>query len=53
MVVMERDLMILHFTEKLRKKLHIQELPHLYAVPGKHLQWYANFFHGGTGPVHS
>ncbi len=36
--------MIVHFTDKLRKKLHIPELTTEEVRTGKHLRWYANLF---------
>ena len=36
--------MIFHFTNKLRKKLHIPELTQVDVATGKHLRWYANLF---------
>jgi Domain of unknown function (DUF6933) len=35
---------LLHFTEKLRKKLRIPELTQVEVATGKHLRWYANLF---------
>ena len=37
--------MILHITEKLRKKLHIPPLPVVSDIVGPHLRWYANLFY--------
>ncbi len=36
--------MVIHFTEKLRKKLHIPELTQVPVPAGNHLRWYANLF---------
>ncbi len=36
--------MVIHFTNKLRKKLHIPELTQVDEATGKHLRWYANLF---------
>ena len=36
--------MIIHFTEKMRKKLHIPPLPATDMAIGPHLRWYAHLF---------
>ena len=36
--------MVLHFTDKLRRKLHVPELTQVDVAAGKHLRWYANLF---------
>lgn len=36
--------MVVHFTEKLRKKLHLPGLSGVDVVAGKHLRWYGNVF---------
>lgn len=36
--------MVLHFTEKLRKKLRIPELTRADVTAGPHLRWYAHLF---------
>lgn len=36
--------MVLHFTEKLRKKLHVPELTQVDVSTPNHLRWYANLF---------
>ena len=36
--------MIIHFTAKLRKKLHIDEVSQVVGETGPHLRWYAHLF---------